>query len=167
MIFKASWKTATSRKGTTKDFKRTIWRRAFDKRQNFLIKNRSRKCYVTARKKQIESTNNTTLFQTDIMINGSRHNAIIDFEFENNYVSTALTRRKKFFTRSKDKNAFEAFVIKERSVNKMNQETISLSVAIQQHHEELIFDLIKMIIHEVVLKDSWLKKHNSSINWKT
>ena len=24
-----------------------------------------------------------------------------------------------------------------------------------------------MIIHEVVLKDSWLKKHNSSINWKT
>ena len=30
---------------------------------------------------------------------------------------------------------------------------ISLSVAIQQHHKELIFDLIKMIIHEIVLKD--------------
>ena len=167
MIFKINWKTATSRKDTTKDFKRTIRKRAFDKRQNFLIESRLRKCYVTARKKQIESTNNTTLFQTDIMINESRHNAMIDFESENNYVSTALTRRKKFFIRSKNKNAFEAFAIREGFVDKMNQKTISLSVAIQQHHEELIFDLIKMIIHEVVLKDSWLKKHNSSINWET
>ena len=167
MIFKANWKTATSRKNTIKDFKRTIWRRAFDKKQNFLIESRLRKCYMTVRKKQIRSTNNTTLFQIDIMINESRHNAMIDFESENNYVSTVLTRRKRFSTRSKDKNAFEAFVIEKEFVNKMNQETISLSVVIQQHHEKLIFDLIKMIIHEVVLEDSWLKKHNPSINWET
>ena len=167
MIFKTSWKTATSRKGTTKDFKRTIWRRASDKRQDFLIENRSRECYVTARKKQIRSTNNTTLFQTDIMINGSRHSAMIDSEFKNNYVSTVLMRRKRFFIRSKDKDAFETFAIGEEFVNKMNQETISISVAIQQHHEELTFDLIEMIIHEVVLEDPWLKKHNSSINWET
>ena len=167
MIFKTSWKTAMSRKDTTKDFKRTIWRRTFDKRQNFLIKSRSRKYYVTARKKQIKSTNNTTLFQTDIMINESWHNAMIDSESENNYVSTILTRRKKFFTRSKNKNVFEAFVIEKKFVNKMNQKTISLFVAIQQHHEKLIFDLIKMIIHEVVLKNSWLKKHNPLIDWKT
>ena len=87
------------------------------------------------------------------MINGSRHNAIIDFEFENNYVSTVLTKRKRFSIQSKNKNAFEAFVIEEEFINKMNQKTISLLITIQQHHEELIFDLIKMIIHEVVLKD--------------
>ena len=109
---------------------------------------------MTIRKKQIKLTNNTTLFQIDIMINESRYNAIIDFEFENNYVSTVLTRKKEFFTQLKSKNAFETFVIEEEFVNKMNQETISLFVAIQQHHEELIFDLIKMIIHEIVLKDS-------------
>ena len=97
-----------------------IWRRTFDKRQNSLIENKSRKCYVTVRKKQIKSTNNTTLFQTDIMINESRHSAMIDSEFENNYVSTILTRRKKFFIQSKNKNAFEAFVIEEEFVNKMN-----------------------------------------------
>ena len=119
-----------------------------------MIENRSRECYVTVRKKQIESTNNTTLFQTDIMINGSRHSAMIDFESENNYVSTVLTRRKEFSVRSKSKNAFETFVIEEEFVNKMNQKMISLSVVIQQHYEELIFDLIKMIIHEIVLKDS-------------
>ena len=31
---------------------------------------------------------------------------------------------------------------------------ISLSVVIQQHHEKIIFNLIKIIIHEIVLKDS-------------
>ena len=40
----------------------------------------------------------------------------------------------------------------------MNQETILLSVVIQQHHEELIFNLIEMIIHEVVFKKSLIKE---------
>ena len=105
-------------------------------------------------KKQIELTNNTTLFQIDITINESRHNTIISFESENNYISTILTRKKEFSTRSKNKNVFETFVIEREFINKMNQETISLSVIIQQHHKELIFDLIKMIIHEIILKDS-------------
>ena len=92
--------------------------------------------------------NNTILFQIDILINESRHNAMIDFESENSYVSTVLTRRKRFSIRSKSKNTFEAFVIEKE------QETISLSVVIQQHHEKLIFDLIKMIIQEIVLENS-------------
>ena len=78
---------------------------------------------------------------------------MIDFEFKNNYVSTVLAKRKRFFIQSKNKNAFETFVIEEKFVDKMNQKTISLFIVIQQHHEELIFDLIKMIIHEIILKD--------------
>ena len=75
---------------------------------------------MTARKKQIESTNNITLFQTDILINESRHNAIIDLESENNYVLTVLAKRKRFSVRSKNKNVFETFVIEEEFINKMN-----------------------------------------------
>ena len=78
---------------------------------------------------------------------------MIDFESKNNYVLTILTKRKKFSTHSKNKNAFETFIIEKKFINKMNQEIILLSVVIQQHHEELIFDLIKMIIHEIVLKN--------------
>ena len=78
---------------------------------------------------------------------------MIDSEFENNYVSTILARRKKFFIQSKSKKTFEAFVIEKEFVNKINQKMISLFVVIQQHDKELIFDLIKMIIYEVVLKD--------------
>ena len=85
---------------------------------------------MTVRKKQIESTNNTILFQIDIMINESRHSVVIDFKSENKYVSTILTRRKKFFTRLKNNNAFEAFVIEKEFVNKMNQKMILLFVVI-------------------------------------
>ena len=108
---------------------------------------------MTARKKQIGITNNTILFQINILINESRHNAMIDSKFKNNYVSTILTKRKEFFIRSKSKNVFEAFVIEKEFVNKMNQKTILLSIVIQQHYEKLIFDLIEMIIHEIILKD--------------
>ena len=153
MIFKKSRKTATSRKDTTEGSRKRIQKRAFEKRQNFLIKDRSRECNVTVRKKQIELTNSTTLSQIVIIINESRHTAMIDSGSKNNYVSAALTKRKEFSTRSKNKNAFEAYVIEKEFVNKMNQKSISLSVVIQQHHEELIFDLIEMIIHEVVLED--------------
>ena len=91
---------------------------------------------------------------------------MINFEFENNYVSTILTKTRNFLFRSKNKNAFEAFVIERDFVNKMNQKTISLFVIIQQYYEKLIFDLIKIIIYEIILKDFLLKKHNWSINWK-
>ena len=45
---------------------------------------------------------------------------MINFESENNYISTALTKKKKFSTHSKNKNAFEVFVIEKKFVNKMN-----------------------------------------------
>ena len=45
---------------------------------------------------------------------------MIDSSSKNNYVSTTLTKRKRFFTRLKNKNAFETYVIEEEFVNKMN-----------------------------------------------
>ena len=53
------------------------------------------------------------------MINENQHNAIVDFESENNYVSTVLARRKEFPTYLKDKNAFKTFIIEEKFVNKI------------------------------------------------
>ena len=91
---------------------------------------------------------------------------MIDFESKNNYILTVLTKREKFFIHSKNKNAFKVFVIKKKFIKKMNQKMISLSVVIQQHHEKLIFDLIKIIIYKIMLKNSWLKKHNSLIDWE-
>ena len=115
----------------TKDFKKRIRKKAFKKRQNLLIKIRSKECNMTTRKKQIESTNSTILFQIVIMINESRHRAMIDSSSENNYVSTILMKRENFSTRLKNKNVFEAYVIEEEFVDKMNQKIRSLFVVIQ------------------------------------
>ena len=112
-----------------------------------MIKNKSKKCNVTIRKRQRKSINNTTLFQIVITINESRHTVTIDSNSKNNYMLRILTKRKGFSTRLKSKDAFETFVIEKEFVNKVNQETISLFVTIQQHHKELIFDLIKTIIN--------------------
>ena len=120
MIFKKNKKTATSRKNMTESFKRIIQKKAFEKRQNLLIKSRLRKYNMTVRKKQIESTNNITLFQIVITINENRHTTMIDSSSKNNYVSTTLAKRKRFFIHSKNKNAFETYVIGEEFVSKMN-----------------------------------------------
>ena len=45
---------------------------------------------------------------------------MIDSNSKNNYVSTTLTKRKEFFTHSKNKNAFETYVIGGEFINKMN-----------------------------------------------
>ena len=55
-------------------------------------------------------------------------------------------------------------VIKKNKI--INLKTKSLSIVIQQYHEKNIFDVIEIIIHDVVLKLFWLKKHNLDVNWK-
>ena len=37
---------------------------------------------------------------------------------------------------------------------------------IQNYQKALIFDIIKIIIHNIILEMSSLKLHNSDINWK-
>ena len=49
----------------------------------------------------------------------------------------------------------------------VTKETIPLPVAIQKHHEEMVFDVVDMASHDIVLGVPWLKKHNPQINWKT
>ena len=48
----------------------------------------------------------------------------------------------------------------------INLKTKTLSIVIQQYYEKNIFDVIEIIIHDVVLKLFWLKKYNFDVNWK-
>ena len=49
-------------------------------------------------------------------------------------------------------------------LDRVNKETQLLLIAIQQHHETIIFDIVTMAGHDVVLDMPWLKKHNLNIN---
>ena len=37
---------------------------------------------------------------------------------------------------------------------------------IQQHYKKLNFDIVSMIVYDVILKMFWLKRHNLKIDWK-
>ncbi len=47
---------------------------------------------------------------------------------------------------------------------KVNKETKLLSIAIEQHHEKLIFNIVRIITYNVVLEMSWLKQHNLEVD---
>ena len=47
----------------------------------------------------------------------------------------------------------------------MKKETRFLSMTIQRHYEKIFFDIVSMITHNIVLKLSWLKQHNSTVDW--
>ena len=48
----------------------------------------------------------------------------------------------------------------------ITKKTIFLFMIIQRHHEKIIFEIVQIIIHDLVLNMFWLKLHNSNINWE-
>ena len=154
----------------TKIFMITTTKRHIDeKKSNFLIKNISRKKCNMIVYKQLNLINTTSIFQTSINVNEHRFTTMIDSNATENFMSQNFIERKRLFTRKKN-DSYDLIIIDENSLSneneKMNTKIKSLSIAIQRHHEELIFDIVRMITHDVVLKMFWLKKHNSTIDWK-
>ena len=47
------------------------------------------------------------------------------------------------------------------------EEIVLLTMTFQQHHEEFILNIVRMINHDIVLKMLWLKMHNFNIDWET
>ena len=126
-----------------------------EKRSNFLIKSISRKeCNVIAHK-QLNLISTAFIFQTSINVNEHRFTAMIDSNATKNFMSENLIKRKRLFIRQK-KNVYDLIIINENSLfsenEKINTKTRSLSIAIQRHHEKLIFDIVRMITHDIVLK---------------
>ena len=127
------------------------------KKSNLLIKNISRKKCNMIAQKQINSINTASTFQTSINVNEHRLTAMIDSNATKNFMSEKLIQKKEFSTRLKY-DFYDLVIINENSLfnenEKMNTKTKSLSIAIQRHHEKLIFDIVRMITHDVVLKIS-------------
>ena len=122
---------------------------------------------MIARKKQLNSVSITRTFQTSINVNGHRLTAMIDSGATENFMSQKLISKTGFATQRK-KDAYDLTVIDGSPLlnedGRVDTETIPLPVAIQHHHEELIFDIVRMATHDIVLGMSWLKKHNLEID---
>ena len=72
-------------------------------------------------------------------------------------MARALVERKEYSTRKK-LDAYNLVVVDENPLiagnEKVNRKTKPLSIAIYQHHEKLIFDIVKMVTHDIVLEMS-------------
>ena len=105
---------------------------------------------------QLKTTSNTILqFTTSIRINNYKITTIINSNALTNFMLINFVNKKKIFTRSKNDN-YSFIIINDKTLLKknkiMNLKTKSLSIIIQQYYEKNIFDVIEIIIHDVVLK---------------
>ena len=119
-------------------------------------------------KQQLCSAQYHTHIIIPVNINRQRTVAMVDSGATGNFISRNLvdindlpTRKKKrsYKLRLADGSVF--------STGKVEEETRSLPVTIQRHHEEITFDIIGMATYNVILGMPWLNKHNPEINWKT
>jgi len=66
----------------------------------------------------------------------------------------ALVEREEYSIRKKS-NAYNLIIVDGNPLivgnERVDKETKSLSIAIQQHYEKLIFDIVGMVTHDIVL----------------
>jgi hypothetical protein len=124
------------------------------KSPNLLVEGISRECNMIAQKKQLNSVSYARTFQTPINVNEQRLTAMIDSGATGNFMSRTLVDRKGFSTRKKN-DGYDLVVIDDSPLlsedERVSEETTPLSIATQRHHEELIFDIVRMITHDIVL----------------
>ncbi len=110
---------------------------------------------MLAQQQQLNLTTHARYFITSIKINDRQLIAMIDSSATNNFMTKALVKRKKYSTQKKF-DAYNLVVVDENPLlnenEKVNKETKPLSIAIQQHHEKLIFNIVKIITYDIVLE---------------
>ena len=91
--------------------------------------------------------------------------AMIDSGATGNFMSQRFVKSKGIATQEKN-DGYELIAVDGSRLPDVDSETIPLPMAIQQHHEEVTFDISDMASHDVVLGMPWLEKHNPVMDWK-
>ena len=141
------------------------------KRKSIAMKGPLQKCNITKRAlQQLNSTSYARIFCTLIKFGSHRLTTMINFDATRNFVSSSLVNRKGLLIQKK-KDAYSLVAIDEDSLKGNDEmiieEIIPLTIAFQQHHEELTLNIVRMINHDIVLGMPWLKMHNLNIDWET
>ncbi len=82
---------------------------------------------------------------------------MVDSDATGNFMTRALVKKEDYFIQKKS-DVYNLVVVDENPLldenERVNKETKPLSIAIQQHHEELTFDIVGMTTHDIVLRMS-------------
>jgi len=112
---------------------------------------------MLAQQQQLNLIAHARCFITSVKINGRRFIAMIDSGATGNFMVRALVKKEDYSTQKKP-NVYSLMAVDENSLSDENErvdrETKPLSIAIQQHHEKLIFDIMEIITHDIVLRMS-------------
>ena len=122
------------------------------------MKGSLKECNNTTRAlQQLNSTSYARIFCTLIRFEFHRLTMMINFNATRNFVSSFFVNKKSLLIRKK-KNAYNLMIINENSLKNNDEmiieEIIPLTMTFQQHHEELILNIVRMINHDIVLKMS-------------
>jgi len=82
---------------------------------------------------------------------------MVDSGATGNFMARALVEKEDYSTQKKP-DVYSLVTVDENPLpdgnERVNRETKSLSIAIQQHHEKLTFDIVGIITHDIVLRMS-------------
>ncbi len=122
---------------------------------------------MLAQQQQLNLTAHARCFTTPVKVNGRRLTAMVDSGATGNFMARALVEREGYPTQKK-LDAYNLVVVDENPLldgnGRVDKETKPLPIAIQQHHEELTFDIVGMATHDIVLGMPWLKQHNLEVD---
>ncbi len=83
-------------------------------------------------------------------------------------MARALVNRKKYSIQEKS-DVYNLIIVDRNLLSdgnrRVDEKTKLLPIAIQQHYKKLIFDIVEIVTHDIVLEISWLKQHNSEVDW--
>ena len=101
-----------------------------------------------------------------IEINEQIFEALVNSKVISNFMFKSLIRKQRFETIKLKEAHYLLMMNKEKLKNQITKKIKSLRMTIQQHHEEINFEVVSMITHDIVLNMFWLKLHNSNVNGK-
>jgi hypothetical protein len=110
---------------------------------------------MLAQQQQLNLTAHARCFITSVKVNGRRFIAMIDSGATGNFMARALVKKEDYSTQKKP-DAYNLVIVDGNSLldgnKRVDKETKPLSIVIQQHHEELTFNIVRMITHNIVLE---------------
>ncbi len=110
---------------------------------------------MLVQQQQLNSTAHARCFTTPVKVNGRRFTAMVDSDATGNFMARALVEKKEYSTQKKP-DAYNLIIVDGNPLSdgneRVNRETKPLPIAIQQHHEELTFDIARITTHDIVLE---------------
>jgi len=110
---------------------------------------------MLAQQQQLNLTAHARCFITSVKVNGRRFIAMVDSGATGNFMVRALVKKEGYSTQKKP-DAYNLVIVDGNPLpdenERVNKEIKPLSIAIQQHHEELIFNIVRITTHDIVLR---------------